>query len=54
MVPAIGPAPDKLADAWDAVKDDPNIANTSRALDTFGLPSAPSLFFCDALILDSR
>jgi hypothetical protein len=37
MVPAIGPVPDKLADAWDAVKDDPNIANTSRAVDTFGL-----------------
>jgi hypothetical protein len=29
--------PDKLADAWDAVKDDPKIANTSRAVDAVGL-----------------
>ena len=29
--------PDKLANAWDAVKDVPNIANTSRTPDTVGV-----------------
>jgi hypothetical protein len=42
MVPAVGPVPDKLADAWDAVKDEPKIAKTSRSV---GVSSAPSLFF---------
>ena len=41
VVSAVGPVPDKLADAWDAVKDDPNIASTGRALDTVGMSSAP-------------
>jgi hypothetical protein len=49
MVPGIGPVPDKLADkladAWDAVKDDPKIANTSGVLDTVGVYSAPSILF---------
>jgi hypothetical protein len=45
MVPSSGPVPDKLADAWDAVKDYPKIANTSRALDTVGVSSAPSHLF---------
>jgi hypothetical protein len=44
MVPVIGPVPDNLADAWDAVEDDPKIANTSRELDTVGVCSAPSFF----------
>jgi hypothetical protein len=44
MVPAIDPVPDKLADAWDAVKDDPKITNMSRALDTVGASPAPLLF----------
>ena len=42
MVPAANPAPDKLADAWDAVKGDPKIAD--RTLDSVGVSSAPSLF----------
>jgi hypothetical protein len=54
IVPAIDPLPDKLANAWDAVKDDPNITNVSRALDTVGQSSASSLFFFHILILDSR
>ena len=45
MVPAVGPVPDKLADAWDAVKDDTNIANTGRALDTVGVSSASPTHF---------
>jgi hypothetical protein len=44
MVPAIGPVPDKLADAWDAVKNDPKVTNMSRALDTVGVSPAPLLF----------
>jgi len=53
-VPAIGAVPDKLADAWDAVKDEPKIANKSQALDTVGVSPAPSFFFHDVLILDYR
>jgi hypothetical protein len=52
--PEIGPVPDKLADAWDAVKDDPKIADTSRAVDTVGLSQAPALIFHNTLILNSR
>jgi hypothetical protein len=44
MSPATGPVPDKLADAWDAVKDGPKIANTTRALDTVGVSSTPPFF----------
>ena len=44
MVSAVGPVPEKLADAWDAVKDDPNIANTGRALNIVGVFSAPPFF----------
>lgn len=44
IVPAINPVSDKLADAWDAVKEDPKIANTSRKLDTAGVFSALSSF----------
>jgi hypothetical protein len=40
VVPAINPVSDKLADGWDAVKEDPKIANTSRKLDTAGVFSA--------------
>ena len=36
MIPAVVLAPDKLAEAWDAVKDDPNMAKTSRELDSVG------------------
>jgi hypothetical protein len=54
IIPAAGTVPDKLADAWDALKADPKFANTSRELDTVGASSAPSFFFYDPLILDSR
>jgi hypothetical protein len=54
MVPAVGSVTDKLADAWDTVKDDPKIAKTSRAFDTVGVSLVPSLFSFGALILDSR
>lgn len=32
--------PDKLAEAWDMVKDGPKDANTSRVLDAVGVSSA--------------
>jgi hypothetical protein len=34
--PAIGPVPDTLTEAWDAVKDNPKIPNMSRELDAVG------------------
>jgi hypothetical protein len=36
-VPASGPVQDKLAEAWDAVKDDRQIASRSRAVDADGV-----------------
>ena len=54
IVPAIDRMSDKLASAWDAVKDVPNTVNTSRVLDTVGVSSASSLFFYHTRILDSR
>jgi hypothetical protein len=42
MIPAVVPAPDKLTEAWDAVKDDPNIAKTSRRIDSVGSFSVPT------------
>lgn len=42
VAPAANPSPDKLADAWDAVKGDPKIAH--RTLDAVGVSSASSLF----------
>jgi hypothetical protein len=53
-VPAIDPVPDKLTDAWDAIKADPTLTNTSRELDAVGVSSALSLVFYHTLILDSR
>jgi hypothetical protein len=53
-IPAIGAVQDKLAEALDAVKDGPKIADTSRALHAVGVSAAPSLFFCHALTRDSR
>ena len=54
MIPAIVPAPDNLAEAWDAVKNDPNIAKTSRGLDSVGSSSVPSPHYLGKLILASR
>ena len=39
MIPDISPVQDKLAEAWDTVKDDPGVTKTSRELDTFGMCS---------------
>jgi hypothetical protein len=41
---AIDAVPDKLAEAWDAVKDDPGVAKASRELDTVGVCPLPRLF----------
>ena len=54
MLPPVPAIPSVLADAWDAIEADPKFTNTSRELDTVGVSLAPSLFFCDTLILDSR
>jgi hypothetical protein len=40
-IPAISPILDNLAKAWDAVKDGPKVAITSRGLDAVGVSSAP-------------
>ena len=43
MVLAIDAVPDKLAEAWDAVKDDPGVAKASREPDTVGVcPGIPA------------
>jgi hypothetical protein len=41
-IPTRSPAPDKLAEAWDAIKDGPNVVSTSRKVDTIGVSSIPS------------
>lgn len=62
-IPAIDPVPDKVAEAWDAVKDGPKTAGTSRAprksathplVKAVGVSASPSLLFFHALIRDSR
>jgi hypothetical protein len=55
VTPATGPVPDKLAEAWDAVKEDPRIAKTSRELDAIGTSSTHGLpFFHCKLTLKFR
>ena len=44
MIPDISPVRGKLAEAWDAVKDDPGVAKTNRELDTVGMCSLPRRF----------
>ena len=41
MIPAIGPVPDTLSDAWNAVKVNPSIPNVTRELDAVGAFSVP-------------
>ena len=42
MIPVCGsPVQDKLAEAWEAVKDDPRIATMSKELHTVGMCSLP-------------
>jgi hypothetical protein len=54
MITVSSPVQDKLAEAWDAVKDDPGVANISRELDAAGMCSLPRLLFRGSLILASR
>ena len=56
MIPTVSPVPDKLAEAWDAIKDGPNIANASRRLDTVGVgvSFAIWLLFYSKLFLTPR
>jgi hypothetical protein len=63
---AIDAVPDKFVEAWDAVKDGPKSADTSRALPkrghsatlavgkVVGVSAAPSFLFFHALIRDKR
>jgi hypothetical protein len=53
MTNLIPPVQGKLAEAWDAVKDDPRVAKTNRELDTVGMCSLPRLFR-GSLIVASR
>ena len=41
MIPTGNPAPDKLAEAWDTIKDGPNVGSTGRRLDAIGVSSIP-------------
>ena len=55
MIPACrSPIQDKLAEAWDAVKDDPRIATMSKELHTVGMCSLPGVLFFVNLILAFR
>jgi hypothetical protein len=42
MIPTGNLAPDKLAEAWDAIKDGPNVSSTGRRLDAIGVFFVPS------------
>jgi hypothetical protein len=42
MIPTVKPVPDELTDAWDAIKDGPNLANANRRFDAIGVSSVPS------------
>ncbi|KAF8497394.1 hypothetical protein F5888DRAFT_1906711 [Russula emetica] len=59
-IPAIGAVPDRLAEAWDAVKDGPKFADTRRALpshdvddmlDTSQISAAPYIPFFKATVI---
>lgn len=56
MLPAISPMSDMLAEAWDAVKDDSKVENTSRELDTLSVsrPSVARSLLYHKLTLASR
>lgn len=45
MIPVISSVPDKLAEAWEAVKDDPRVAESPEA-DTICAFSVPRLLRC--------
>lgn len=44
MIPPVSPVPDRLAEAWDAIKDGPSIPKASKGLDTIGAPSSLTSF----------
>jgi hypothetical protein len=48
------PVQDKLAEAWDAVKDDARVAKMSQELHTAGMCSLPRVLFRVNLILAFR
>jgi hypothetical protein len=48
------PVQDKLAEAWDIVKEDPKVADINRELDVVGARSLPKLLFLGNLIEASR
>ena len=43
IIPGRSPVQDKLAEAWDVVKDDPGVSKASRELNTVGVYSLSSL-----------
>lgn len=43
IIPDRSPVQDKLAEAWDVVKDDPGVSKASRELNTVGVYSLSSL-----------
>ena len=49
-IPITGAVLDKLSEAWNAVKDGPKIADTSRARHAVGVSAAPLFFFYHVLI----
>lgn len=44
MIPPVSPVPDKLAEAWDAIKDGPSIPKAKEGLDTIGASSSLTSF----------
>jgi hypothetical protein len=44
MIPPVSPVPDKLAEAWDAIKDGPSIPKAKEGLDTIGASSPLTSF----------
>ena len=43
IIPTRSPAPDKLTEAWDTIKDGSNVVSTSQRLGAIGVSSIPSL-----------
>jgi len=41
MIPTVSPVPDRLAEAWDAIKDGPSIPKANGGLHTVGVSSVP-------------
>jgi len=53
-MPAVSPATDTLAEAWDVVKDGPQVSVINRVLDVIGLFLVQRLSRNDVLILVPR